>query len=156
MPLAVRGDGECGLPFTAFPCVFTILSLSACPCVFTAFHCLQVWEGYNTTKPVSLKAGKATITLETVKDCADCNYGNRNIDVVLLHPLASDIEMRVHTPPEDSLLPLDGLFSQYGEIFFKVQNFNKASLLLEVPISYNHATYFAQHLHNVGDPYTAP
>ena len=115
-----------------------------------------LWEGYNTTQPVALKAGTATVTLETVRDCDDCNYGNRNIDVVLLHPLTSDIEMRVHTPPEDSLLPLDGLFSQYGEIFFKVQNFNSSSLLLEVPITYNHATYFAQHLHNVGDPYTAP
>jgi hypothetical protein len=71
-----------------------------------------VWEGYNTTQPVSLKAGKpAVVTLTTVADCPACHYGDRNIDVIMFHPLAADIEQRLHTAPEDTYLPLDGLFS---------------------------------------------
>ena len=54
---------------------------------------------------------------------------------------------------ETNLLPLDGLFTQYGEVFFKVENFDtntSRNLSLKIPITYDHATFFSQHIHNVG------
>lgn len=108
----------------------------------------MVWEGYNTTQPIPLKAGTATVTLTTVRDCDDCNYADRNIDVILLHPNSTDIEMRLQK--ETNLLPLDGLFTQYGEVWLQVENFDKNETQVHIPITYNHATFFAQHIHNIG------
>eukprot|EP01046_Picozoa_sp_COSAG06_P020244 COSAG06_NODE_1475_length_9337_cov_6.585733_12_plen_116_part_00 len=101
----------------------------------------MVWEGYNTTEQIPLKAGDVVVTLTAVHDCEDCNYADRNIDVIMLHPNSTDIEMRLQK--ETNLLPLDGLFTQFNEVFFKVENFdkNKSSMLtMDIPITYNHAT----------------
>ena len=44
---------------------------------------------------------------------------------------------------------------QYNEVFFKIQNFGNTTLQLDVPITYNHALYFDNHIHNVGNPLPA-
>ena len=61
----------------------------------------MVWEGINAT--VNLTAGQATITIgvhrHTAAECAAsmlgyCQYADRNIDVIMLHPNRSDIDNR--------------------------------------------------------------
>eukprot|EP01052_Picozoa_sp_SAG31_P031775 SAG31_NODE_3406_length_4308_cov_2.231884_5_plen_100_part_00 len=91
----------------------------------------MVWEGVNTT--IILEAGMATVSLTTVGndttsctpsasaaavgggplDWKHCLFGNRNVDVVMLHPNSSDVEHRLTS--ETKILPLDGLLSQAGE-----------------------------------------
>ena len=77
-----------------------------------------VWEGVNDT--VRLAAGSATVSLSPVRDCPTCDYANNNIDLIMLHPNSSDIDMRM--TKETQVMPLDGLISQYGEVWFKVKN----------------------------------
>jgi hypothetical protein len=43
---------------------------------------------------------------------------------VVLHPNSSDVNDRINSVADGQVLPLDGLFSQQGEVFFKVQNMN--------------------------------
>ena len=59
----------------------------------------MVWEGTFEGPYVSLKAGPAVISLKPIvdADCTQdgpqghCSWGDRNIDVVMLHPNASDV-----------------------------------------------------------------
>ena len=98
---------------------------------------------------VTLAKGPAVISLGGVKDSEYCCFGDRNIDVVVLHPNASDINRRINgsaDPADGQVLPLDGLFSQSGEVFFKVQNLNTThNLSVQVPLTYDHAPYMGQH-----------
>ena len=53
------------------------------------------------------------------------------------------------------MLPLDGLLSQYGEVWFKVQNFDTSNnMTLAVPYEYIHSPYFSMHMpiSSMGDP----
>ena len=62
-----------------------------------------------------------------------------SIDAVLLSPNATDIQTRLqHEMP---MLPLDGLFSQAGEVFFKVENTGDETFNLTVPYTYIHSPY---------------
>ena len=64
---------------------------------------------------VNLAKGPAVITLSGVKDTDYCCFGDRNIDVVVLHPNSTDVDRRINgtaDPADGQVLPLDGLFSQ--------------------------------------------
>lgn len=81
----------------------------------------QVWEGVNSTVS-GLEPGKpAEISLTPVHDSDYCCWGDRNIDAVLLHPNASDVDRRLVDEIDGQVLPIDGLFSQRNEVFFKVR-----------------------------------
>lgn len=122
----------------------------------------MVWEGINAT--VNLTAGPATIIIAAHRDtpaqCAQtmlgyCQYADRNIDAIMLHPNRSDIDNRWNGPGNDAgVLAFDGLFSQAGEVFFKVINHDvNANYTLMVPTGYFHNPYFSEHLRldvNVG------
>ena len=102
----------------------------------------MVWEGVNTT--VTLAAGTATISLTFVNGTSP-HQGNRNVDLILLHPNRTDIDHRL--TKETEFLPLDGLINQAGEVFVKVQNHdNDKNLTVAVPPSYIHSPYFGRHL----------
>lgn len=73
-----------------------------------------VWEGVNVT--VRLEPGPAEISLTPIHDTPYCCWGDRNIDVVMLHPNASDVDARLTSVADGQVLPLDGLFSQHGEV----------------------------------------
>eukprot|EP01052_Picozoa_sp_SAG31_P014693 SAG31_NODE_922_length_10976_cov_8.838742_1_plen_175_part_10 len=99
---------------------------------------------------VQLAAGPAQITITPVPpDDSYCCWADRNIDVIMLHPNASDVERRVNgtaDPADGQVLPLDGLFSQHGEVFFKIQNKNTThNLSVAIPLTYDHAPYMGQH-----------
>ena len=84
----------------------------------------MVWEGAGVGAEAKLTAGPAIITLAPVHDSDYCCWGDRNIDVIVLHPNSTDVERRINgtaDPADGQVLPLDGLFSQSGEVFFKVQ-----------------------------------
>ena len=82
------------------------------------------------------------LCLHKVQDSEYCCWGDRNIDTVLLHPNRTDIAARLLSPTDGAVLPLDGLFSQQGEVFFKVQNKNATfNLSVSVPKTYvRHST----------------
>eukprot|EP00039_Didymoeca_costata_P021098 m.343405 g.343405 ORF g.343405 m.343405 type:complete len:1268 (+) comp22801_c0_seq1:126-3929(+) len=105
----------------------------------------MVWEGVNVT--ANLAAGPAEVLISPVHDTDYCCFGDRNIDVVMLHPNASDVTRRVlYSVPDGQVLPLDGLFSQLGEVFFQVQNMNHTyNLSVGIPKTYDHSPYMGQH-----------
>ena len=100
-------------------------------------HGGMVWEGVNTTSVV-LAAGLASVTLtahrEDSSTCvpawqapagtgpAECMYADRNIDAILLHPNRTDLSNRWASDVDTGVLAFDGLFSQAGEVFFRVTN----------------------------------
>lgn len=114
----------------------------------------MVWEGVNNT--VHLKAGAAIVTLtvhrDSDSDCAKtmlghCQYADRNIDAFMFMPNRTDIDNRWNGPGNDpGVLAFDGLFSQAGEVFFKVCLRSKFSRgLLQTAPSFTSAN---------GGPYT--
>ena len=73
-----------------------------------------------------------------MRDCPTCDYANNNIDLLMLHPNSSDIDMRM--TKETQVMPLDGLISQYGEVWFKVKNLDAdKNMTLAVPYEYIHS-----------------
>ena len=107
-----------------------------------------VWEGVGAS--VALAPGSYTMTITAVnttmagvdpdaKGMEAVHFCARNIDAVLLSPNATDIQTRLqHEMP---MLPLDGLFSQAGEVFFKVENTGDETFNLTVPYTYIHSPY---------------
>jgi hypothetical protein len=80
--------------------------------------------------------------LDPVEETLFCQ---RNIDAVLLMPNATDVNMRMEQ--ETPMLPLDGLLSQAGEVFFQVQNLNLHGWTnLTLPYTYIHSPYFTMHM----------
>eukprot|EP01043_Picozoa_sp_COSAG02_P019796 COSAG02_NODE_964_length_15595_cov_7.284709_5_plen_98_part_00 len=78
-------------------------------------HENMVWEGAGVGATVVLAKGPAVISLSPVKDSDYCCFGDRNIDVVVLHPNSTDVDRRINgtaDPADGQVLPLDGLFSQ--------------------------------------------
>jgi hypothetical protein len=100
-----------------------------------------LWEGVGKT--AFLRKGMATVRLTAVHDCTTsegCLYGNRNIDLVMLHPNVSDIQMRM--VKENRILPFDGLLSQHNEVFMQITNHDPHNnITVVVPISYMHSPY---------------
>ena len=88
-----------------------------------------VWEGVGAT--VALAAGSAEIVLNVSRalpagvPAAAARFADRNVDVVMLYPNASDLTMRLD-PQLRAVgeVPFDGVLSQAGEVFFKVTNEN--------------------------------
>ena len=100
-----------------------------------------VWEGVGVTVP--LQPGTATVTLEVVRttspvplDGAKVRFADRNVDVVMLSPNASDINMRMSH--EFGEVPFDGLLSQAGEVHFQVSNYGLTNFSLLIPRIYGH------------------
>ena len=81
---------------------------------------------------------------DTLPGVIDPHFCVRNLDAVLLTTYATDITMRMTY--EKPFLPLDGLLSQAGEVFFKVENTADIVFNLSVPYSYIHSPYFGMHL----------
>lgn len=102
-----------------------------------------LWEGVGKT--AFLQKGMASVTLTAVDDCTaveGCLYADRNIDVIMLHPNASDIRMRM--AKETVILPFDGLLSQQNEVFIKITNHDAVNnITVVVPISYGHSPFMA-------------
>jgi hypothetical protein len=99
-----------------------------------------VWEGVDVTVP--LQPGPAIITLEVSHTTprsvplAAARFADRNVDVVMLTPNASDLAMRL--THEYGEVQFDGLLSQAGEVFFAVTNYGKTNFSLQVPRIYGH------------------
>jgi hypothetical protein len=121
-----------------------------------------VWEGVGSTS--TLAAGSYIMTLTALNTTLPgvvngsgmnaVHFCDRNVDAFVLTPNATDVTMRL--AHEQPFLPLDGLFSQAGEVFFKVENTGAETFNLTVPYTYIHSPYFGMHLTMpVGSP-TAP
>ena len=104
----------------------------------------MVWEFGEVAK---LQQGDAELELcvrrEESVDLA--MHADRNVDVVMLHPNASDVQMRI-TSGKDRPLPLDGLLSQTDEVYFKVTNYNSRPLSLTISQGFSHSPFLDQHL----------
>ncbi len=95
-----------------------------------------VWEGHDAF--VSLEAGKAKLTLlaERQKGLA----ARRNVDLVLLTRAVEDVTNRIE---KENYLPLDGLLTQAGDVYFKLHNHkNGAAMNLVVPPGTEHSPYW--------------
>jgi hypothetical protein len=109
-----------------------------------------LWEGVG--KEVNLAQGTATITLtlddSTNYSTKDVPLANRNLDVVMLFPNATDIQSRMSNYETDALaLPLDGLLNQAGEVFAKFTNLDaKTELNLTLPGVYELSFKEGNHL----------
>ena len=110
-----------------------------------------VWEGVGAT--VVLAAGAAEVVLNVSRSTpagvplASARFADRNVDVVMLHPNATDLAMRLD-PALRAVgeVPFDGVLSQAGEVFFKVSNYGNTNFTLAIPRVYGHSPYFAMHL----------
>jgi hypothetical protein len=106
----------------------------------------MVWEGVNETVALAAGAAEVSFTATGNASCAACLFANRNIDLVMLSPNASDLALRMAT--ETKILPLDGLLSQAGEVFVKLTNHDaENNVTVPVPLAYIHSPYFGQHLY---------
>jgi hypothetical protein len=105
----------------------------------------MVWEGIGQN--VTLEAGSAVLTLRVFREpSVPLNmHADRNLDVIMLHPNASDVSMRLSSG-KDRPLPLDGLLSQHGDVFFKVRNYNSDAITVMLSQGYAHSPYLDRHL----------
>ena len=113
-----------------------------------------VWEGIGAK--VTLTPGTYTITIAGLNAAPTSSasatgepeetlFCQRNIDAILLHPNATDIAMR--SEQEGPMLPLDGLLSQAGDVFFQVENLDVNNWInLSLPYTYIHPPYFTMHM----------
>ena len=103
-----------------------------------------LWEGVGAQ--AALSAGPATITLtrdSTTTAAAGPNTtavdggtadADLNLDTILLHPNATDVMSRATTfESHDLWLPLDGLLSQQGEVYFKIHAPGPGDVNMTVP-----------------------
>lgn len=106
-----------------------------------------VWEG--TEVVANLKVGPATITLRVDNSTRPGHMASRNVDTVVLTPNATDVALRLGEGAlkyEATMLPLDGLLSQAGEVFMKIHNYGPKQLVLRIPYTYSHSPYYSMHL----------
>jgi|EP01046_Picozoa_sp_COSAG06_P081199 hypothetical protein len=104
---------------------------------------MQVWEYY----PVSLAAGAATFEVSVTNTTSKPGLAplvDRNIDAIVLTTNLTDIKMRAAN--EQGSVPMDGLFTQRGEVFMKVTNHGNDDMLLNVPFCAYHSSYAPMHL----------
>ena len=96
-----------------------------------------LWEGVGTS--AQLEKGRATISLvidnsTATNDSEDSPEADRNLDVVVLQPNATDIMGRATKYENGGLqLPLDGYMSQAGEVYMKFRNAGAGPLNLTIP-----------------------
>jgi hypothetical protein len=74
-----------------------------------------VWEGHDAA--VDLQPGRATIRL--IADKQPEPAAKRNVDLVMLTTKHDEVAERIQ---KESYLPLDGMLTQSGDVFLKVQN----------------------------------
>eukprot|EP01051_Picozoa_sp_SAG22_P006855 SAG22_NODE_464_length_10191_cov_14.495541_2_plen_714_part_00 len=105
----------------------------------------MVWEGYGLF--AELQQGSVELVLCAAREegVELAMHADRNFDLIMLHPNRSDVQMRISSGT-DRPLPLDGLLSQYGQVYFKVKNYNSRPLALTVSQGYSHSPYLDQHL----------
>ncbi len=95
-----------------------------------------VWEGHEAQ--VELDAGSATLTL--IAESQPEPAARRNVDVVMLTTEAADIQRRIQ---KEGYLPLDGLLTQKGDLYLKLQNYpDAAPLTLNIPNGTEHSPYW--------------
>ena len=113
----------------------------------------MVWE---TQTAHSLDAGPAEIRLSPVRDMEYCCWGDINIDAILLHPNATAVNASIYdTTVKD--LPFDGMFSQKGEVFFKIENMDQSrNISVGVPLTYDHAIDRGYRHHLNGTSFRTP
>ena len=102
-----------------------------------------VWEYY----PVPLAAGSATFEISITNTTSKpglAPLADRNIDAMVLTTNLTDIEMRAKN--EQGSVPMDGLFTQRGEVFMKVTNHGNDDMLLNVPFCAYHSSYAPMHM----------
>ena len=107
----------------------------------------NLWEGVNTS--VQLSQGPATITL-TIDKSTTANStasteardggtldADRNVDTILLTTNATDVMSRALFYESGGLsVPLDGLLTQAGEVYFKFSNLGSEPLSMTIPYTY--------------------
>lgn len=96
-----------------------------------------VWEGVDAQ--VDLDAGPARVTL--VADRQPEPAARRNVDVIVLTSDQAAVQQRL---AHESYLPLDGILTQAGDVFLRVQNHGEA-VALTIPPGREHSPY-AVHL----------
>lgn len=94
-----------------------------------------VWEGHDAA--VDLQPGPAKITLIAVKQPEPA--ARRNVDCLLLTRDIDDVKQRIE---KESYLPLDGLLTQEGDVYFRLKNDGPAGLTLTVPNTTEHSPYW--------------
>ncbi|MCE9592502.1 MAG: beta-galactosidase trimerization domain-containing protein [Planctomycetes bacterium] len=94
-----------------------------------------VWEGHDVA--VDLAAGRAKITL--IADHQPEPAAKRNVDAILLTPDVEDVTKRINA---EGYLPLDGLLTQAGDVFLKVQNHADNELAVGVSNGTEHSPYW--------------
>ncbi|MCX5658730.1 MAG: hypothetical protein NTW19_03285 [Planctomycetota bacterium] len=99
-----------------------------------------VWEGHDVA--VDLQPGRAKITL--VADAQPEPAANRNVDCVVLTRNIDDVNKRIAT---EAYLPLDGLLTQGGDVWVRLQNKGKAETKLVVSSGTEHSPYWVHIRH---------
>lgn len=94
-----------------------------------------VWEGHNAA--VTLAKGIATISLTAGKQPSPA--AKRNIDCVLLTTDEAHVK---HQLAKATRLPFDGMLTQAGDVWLRVQNKSAAPLTLTVPKCREHSPYW--------------
>jgi len=94
-----------------------------------------VWQGHDAL--VDLEAGPTVLSL--VAEQQPEPGARRNIDLVMLTSDLTNVQVRIS---KEGYLPLDGLLTQAGDLFLKVQNHGAARLALSVPAATEHSPYW--------------
>lgn len=95
-----------------------------------------VWEGHDAR--VELRKGPARLTLLAGPQPGDA--ARRNVDVVMLTRNEADVRRRIE---KERYLPLDGLLTQAGDVFFRLHNgAESGALTLQVPNGTEHSPYW--------------
>lgn len=96
----------------------------------------MVWEGHDAA--VELEPGPARLTL--VADRQPGPGGRRNVDLVMLTRDEAEIKTRID---KEGYLPLDGLLTQAGDVYFRLHNpKDGAPLSLAVGSATEHSPYW--------------
>lgn len=94
-----------------------------------------VWEGHNAF--ITLEPGPATIRLVATKQPTPA--AKRNVDLIMLTQDTNEVLSRIES---EKYLPLDGLLTQQGDLFMRVQNQDKHSVKLNFKNGTEHSPYW--------------
>eukprot|EP01045_Picozoa_sp_COSAG04_P002623 COSAG04_NODE_97_length_26459_cov_6.507246_11_plen_1116_part_00 len=112
----------------------------------------MVWE---VGAGAHLAPGVAEVRLTPVRDSDYCCWGDINIDALMLSPNSTDVAARLNDSATKDL-PFDGMFSQLGEVFFRIKNLNTTHhLSVGVPLTYDHAIERGYRSHLNGTSYNS-
>ena len=94
-----------------------------------------VWEGHNSF--ITLEPGLATIRLVAGKQPTPA--AKRNVDLLMLTRDTNEVLSRIQS---ERYLPLDGLLTQQGDIYMRVQNQDKHAVKLNFKNGTEHSPYW--------------